>query len=146
MHVNTLYNLAVMFDTHCDRKTEAEALYRRALSEEPAHTFAMYNLAVLLEERLEIEPFMMSSSNISTRSTTISNMSHADVGILDPSSLMEDPKGIDVTELSAFKDVKRLHSVQEKDKDSLIKEITALHEQAMLLNPSDVSTIADYGR
>ena len=40
-----------MLDTHLDRKPEAESLYRRALEGEPRHPFALYNLAVLLEER-----------------------------------------------------------------------------------------------
>ena len=43
-----------MLDTHCERKIEAEALYRRALVKEPKHPFALYNLAVLLEERLAL--------------------------------------------------------------------------------------------
>jgi hypothetical protein len=30
-HANTLYNYAVMLDTHLKRKKEAEGLYRRAL-------------------------------------------------------------------------------------------------------------------
>ena len=54
--MNTLYNFGVMLDTHCSRKEEAEALYRRALSKEPTHPFALYNLAVLLEERLALAP------------------------------------------------------------------------------------------
>ena len=40
-----------MLDTHLNRKPEAESLYRRALEGEPRHPFALYNLAVLLEER-----------------------------------------------------------------------------------------------
>ena len=40
-----------MLDTHCQRKEEAEALYRRSLEVEPRHAFALYNLAVLLEEK-----------------------------------------------------------------------------------------------
>eukprot|EP00597_Dinobryon_sp_UTEXLB2267_P009215 CAMPEP_0170087648 /NCGR_PEP_ID=MMETSP0019_2-20121128/22087_1 /TAXON_ID=98059 /ORGANISM="Dinobryon sp., Strain UTEXLB2267" /LENGTH=277 /DNA_ID=CAMNT_0010305431 /DNA_START=319 /DNA_END=1148 /DNA_ORIENTATION=+ len=51
-HANTLYNYAVMLDTHLQRKDEAEATYRTCLVSEPKHAFALYNLAVLLEERL----------------------------------------------------------------------------------------------
>ena len=40
-----------MLDTHLNRKPEAESLYRHALEGEPRHPFALYNLAVLLEER-----------------------------------------------------------------------------------------------
>lgn len=51
-HANTLYNFAVMLDTHVKgRKEEAEQYYRRALDIEPRHAYALYNLAVLLEER-----------------------------------------------------------------------------------------------
>jgi len=50
-HANTLYNFAVMLDTHCKRKDEAEILYRRSLEVEPRHSYALYNLAVLLEEK-----------------------------------------------------------------------------------------------
>ncbi len=50
-HANSLYNYAVMLDTHCDRKLEAEGLYRRALEIEPNHPYALYNLAVLLEDK-----------------------------------------------------------------------------------------------
>eukprot|EP01041_Mallomonas_annulata_P002366 gene2366-4588_t len=49
-HANTLYNYAVMLDTHCQRKPEAEGLYLRCLETDPRHPFALYNLAVLLEE------------------------------------------------------------------------------------------------
>ena len=51
-HANTLYNYAVMLDTHLKRKEEAESTYRTCLQSEPKHAFALYNLAVLLEERL----------------------------------------------------------------------------------------------
>ena len=40
-----------MLDTHCKRKEEAESLYRRSLEVEPRHSYALYNLAVLLEEK-----------------------------------------------------------------------------------------------
>ena len=39
-----------MLDTHCSRKPEAETLYRTALEVDPRHSYALYNLAVLLEE------------------------------------------------------------------------------------------------
>ena len=34
VHANTLYNFAVMLDTHCSRKVEAEELYRQAIAVE----------------------------------------------------------------------------------------------------------------
>lgn len=51
VHANTLYNYAVLLDTHLQRKNEAESLYRRAIDIEPRHAYALYNLAVLLEEK-----------------------------------------------------------------------------------------------
>jgi hypothetical protein len=151
MHVNTLYNIAVMFDTHCDRKAEAETMYRRALLEDPVHTFALYNLAVLLEERLEIEPCMVHNSSTqnsfkpSGTSSIPNNISRDSVGILDPSSLTEDLKGVINMESNAFKDVAR-GNIASEERVALIKEIRSLHQQSMHLNPSDVPTIADYGR
>lgn len=50
-HANTLYNYAVLLDTHMKRKTDAEIYYRRTLEIEPKHAYALYNLAVLLEEK-----------------------------------------------------------------------------------------------
>jgi hypothetical protein len=51
-HANSLYNYGVLLDSHCQRKSEAEALYCRCLEVEPKHSFALYNLAVLREEVL----------------------------------------------------------------------------------------------
>lgn len=51
VHANTLYNYAVLLDTHLQRKNEAETLYRRAIDIEARHAYALYNLAVLLEEK-----------------------------------------------------------------------------------------------
>ena len=51
-HANTLYNYAVMLDSHCGRKEEAEQFYRRCIEVEARHSFALYNLAVLREELL----------------------------------------------------------------------------------------------
>jgi hypothetical protein len=151
MHVNTLYNIAVMFDTHCDRKIEAETMYRRALLEDPVHTFALYNLAVLLEERLEIEPCMV--HNLSTqnsfkpsRCSSIPNDINSNtVGILDPSYLIENLTGVNTIESNALKDI-TMGNIGSEEGEALIKEIRLLHEQSMHLNPSDVPTIADYGR
>ena len=50
-HSNTLYNYAVLLDTHLKRLPEAESLYRRTLEMEPRHAYALYNLAVLLEDK-----------------------------------------------------------------------------------------------
>jgi hypothetical protein len=50
-HTNTLYNYAVMLDTHCNRKVEAETLYRKAIQIDANHAYSLYNLAVLLETK-----------------------------------------------------------------------------------------------
>lgn len=49
-HTNTLYNYAVLLDSHLARRDEAKGFYRRALELDPRHAYALYNLAVLLEE------------------------------------------------------------------------------------------------
>jgi hypothetical protein len=50
-HTNTLYNYAVLLDTHMKRKEDGEIHYRLTLELEPKHAYALYNLAVLLEEK-----------------------------------------------------------------------------------------------
>lgn len=50
-HTNTLYNYAVLLDTHLKRKEEAEQYYRLTLYIESRHAYALYNIAVLLEEK-----------------------------------------------------------------------------------------------
>ena len=52
-HTNTLYNYAVMLDSHLSRKDEAEDLYRRVLKIDHRHPYTLYNLAVLLEDKLK---------------------------------------------------------------------------------------------
>ena len=50
-HANTLYNYAVLLDTHLKRKADAEKFYRSTIEVETRHAYALYNLAVLLEEK-----------------------------------------------------------------------------------------------
>ena len=40
-HANTLYNYAVMLDTHCDRKEEAEVLYKKSIEIEVSKTYSI---------------------------------------------------------------------------------------------------------
>ena len=115
-HTNTLYNYAVMLDTHVKRKEEAELYYRRAIAVETRHAFALYNLAVLLEERY---------TNI-----TLKNK-------------LDDNNNINTTNIT-----------NNDDDDSLIvnkvindkKEILNLYERAVVADPKDSTTLADYGR
>lgn len=44
-----------MLDTQCKRKTEAEILYRKCIAVEANHAYSLYNLAVLLEEKVSEE-------------------------------------------------------------------------------------------
>lgn len=50
-HSNTLYNYAVLLDTHLKRREDAEGYYRQTIALEPRHAYALYNIAVLLEEQ-----------------------------------------------------------------------------------------------
>lgn len=116
-HANTLYNYAVMLDTHLKRKEEAEGLYRRALEVEPRHAFALYNLAVLLEERYSVDLIAQAAASAEIASTMGPNIAAA----------MEDP---DFKE----KDLKKR------------EEILGLYQRAVEADPRDTTTLADYGR
>lgn len=116
-HANTLYNYAVMLDTHLKRKPEAEGLYRRALEVEPRHAFALYNLAVLLEERYSVELIAQAAESAEIASTMGPNIAAS----------MEDP---DFKE----KDLKKR------------EEILGLYQRAVEADPRDTTTLADYGR
>ena len=57
-----------MLDTHLKRKVEAEKLYRKCVRVEMKHAYALYNLAVLLEEKFnELE-------NTKNNTTSSSNL------------------------------------------------------------------------
>jgi len=116
-HANTLYNYAVMLDTHLKRKAEAEGLYRRALEVEPRHAFALYNLAVLLEERYSVELITQAAESAEIATTMGPNIAAS----------MEDP---DFKE----KDLKKR------------EEILGLYQRAVEADPRDTTTLADYGR
>lgn len=116
-HANTLYNYAVMLDTHLKRKEEAEALYRRALEVEPRHAFALYNLAVLLEERYSVNLITQAATSAEVAATMGPNIAAA----------MEDPE---------FK---------EKDLKQR-QEILQLYQKAVEADARDTTTLADYGR
>lgn len=116
-HANSLYNYAVMLDTHLKRKDEAEALYRRALDVEPRHAYALYNLAVLLEERYSSDLIAQARTSAEVASTMGPNIAAA----------MEDPST--------------------KAKDLQTREaILSLYQRAVEADPRDVTTLADYGR
>ena len=116
-HANTLYNYAVMLDTHVKRKEEAEQLYRRALEVEPRHAFALYNLAVLLEERYSNAIIAQASTSAEIAATMGPNIAAA----------LEDPD-------AKAKDVRAR------------EEILGFYQRAVEADPRDATTMADYGR
>jgi hypothetical protein len=128
-HVNTLYNYAVLLDTHnpplpgaenaviakrqssgigsasnsggASRRAEAAALYMRAIVENPTHSYALYNLAVLKEDE--------------ARST----------GVLIPHDY---------------------NSTGSRGVSSVIADISALYERAANSDLNDADLAADHGR
>jgi tetratricopeptide (TPR) repeat protein len=116
-HANTLYNFAVMLDTHLKRKEEAEQLYRRALDVEPKHAFALYNIAVLLEERYSTDLIAQADASAHVAVTMGPNIAAA----------MEDP---------AWK------GTEQKKRE----EILQFYSRAVEADPRDSTTMADYGR
>jgi tetratricopeptide (TPR) repeat protein len=156
-HVNTLYNYGVMLDMHCKRKDEAESLYRRAIDEEPSHPFALYNLAVLLEERLvQTATADFSRIHASVRenetltadydSDSKSNEKNAERIHSDPYTVM-DNQHIERVKDSATLDVKCEESTEiVETKESLITEVRSFYKRAVDADPSDAATAADFGR
>lgn len=151
LHVNALYNYGVMLDTHCKRKTEAEALYRRAIAGEPKHPFALYNLAVLLEERLTV----LSPNKIIKKAVRFSSSAATAVAMANSTSTIaslatttssvnslgeeygEDAKGTIVT----------VDEVQlRKQITVLTNEVRSMYERAVDADPIDAASIADFGR
>lgn len=106
-----------MLDTHLKRKEEAEALYRRALEVEPRHAFALYNLAVLLEERYSVNLITQAATSAEVAATMGPNIAAA----------MEDPE------------------FREKDLKQR-QEILQLYQKAVEADARDTTTLADYGR
>jgi len=83
-HSNTLYNYAVLLDTHLKQRLEAEGYYRKTIELEPRHAYALYNLAVLCEEqyvkKLQLQSLL--SDNNSTASPTKNTANEAEDEIL----------------------------------------------------------------
>jgi tetratricopeptide (TPR) repeat protein len=156
-HVNTLYNYGVMLDMHCKRKDDAESLYRRAIDEEPSHPFALYNLAVLLEERLAqtatadvsgIHAFVSENEALAAEddSDSKSNEKNAERIHSDPYTVMDD-QHIEKVKVSAALDTKCGESSEiEVTKKSLIAEVRSFYKRAVDADPSDAATAADFGR
>ena len=114
-----------MLDTHLNRKEEAEHYYRRAIAIESRHAFALYNLAVLLEERF--------TNNTLTNKDNDDNIADKNKLISLSSSILN--SSINDNENSIVNKV-----INEK------KEILSLYERAVEADPKDHTTLADYGR
>lgn len=121
-HANTLYNYAVLLDTHLQRKRDAERLYRAAVEIEARHAYALYNLAVLLEEQYASEGLFLTpeaAASLQTASATSANSS---------SSV---PK----------QDTDKLQEQQRKR-----QEVGVFYQRAAEADPRDATTLADYAR
>ena len=156
--MNTLYNYGVMLDTHCKRKSEAESLYRRAIEGEPNHSFALYNLAVLLEEKLSLlSPNQMAGKAVRFSSASANAISMATPAIatvplslsLSTASSMDEEDGDEVkgrgdtvpTVVPPQDDVEL-----KKQINALAREVRIIYERAVAANPTDAVTTADFGR
>jgi tetratricopeptide (TPR) repeat protein len=105
-----------MLDTHCQRKDEAEERYRQCITVEPRHSYSLYNLAVLLEDKY--------SKVINT---------DGDYDALKA-----------VTPKADSRAARRNSEVAEVMK--LKEEVCDLYRRAVEADPQDPTTTADYGR
>lgn len=157
-----------MLDTHCARKEEAEALYRRALNKEPTHPFALYNLAVLLEERLAHAPKTVRRNSVNGGISAIRTSSEKSGTASVSNDFSFDFKtqntargdgfdGADNDEKEELRAGDMTDSVQNTQyvtemqpvpvkREMLVSEVRAFYERAMEADPSDAATTADFGR
>ena len=138
-HANTLYNYAVMLDTHCDRKEEAEGLYRQALSFEPNHPYALYNLAVLLEDKYkDDEKRRKELSRVSSTSNISNTVTEAEC---------DNDKDEDILPELNDKVARKVVSIRQSDNiKEKLNEVENLYRAAADADPKDASTAADCGR
>jgi tetratricopeptide (TPR) repeat protein len=115
-HSNTLYNYAVLLDTHLKRREDAEGYYRQTITLEPRHAYALYNIAVLLEEQF------VKLQN----ATPISNPTNSNANA-PPSSPSRQSQT--ETEINRRK-----------------TEVCDFYRRAAEADPKDGNSLADYGR
>jgi hypothetical protein len=127
-HANTLYNYAVLLDSHLKRKPEAEVLYRRCLETQPRHAFALYNLAVLREEM-------------------INNLIHKSALAKHALSVLEAKANEDNVEETERERAAHATAVlsEEKEQD-LLAGVSQLYERAVEADSNDFTALADCGR
>jgi tetratricopeptide (TPR) repeat protein len=126
-HSNSLYNYGVLLDSHCQRKQEAEILYRLALDIDPKHSFALYNLAVLREEALSLY--------------TINPSEYSSAPITNPIPQSSIPARTSQPSASLS-----LFSPQVSLPIPTPDEVKGWYERAVQADPSDATTMADCGR
>ena len=130
-HSNTLYNYAVMLDSHCYRKTEAELLYRKTIELEPRHSYALYNLAVLLEDRQH--------NNRNKDNNDINNIPNTSTPTTNTNNNKDNKPETTVNESSPSPS-------NDTTTSSLLQEISLFYQRAAENDPDDAVILADYGR
>jgi tetratricopeptide (TPR) repeat protein len=125
-HANTLYNYAVLLDSHLKRKDEAEVLYRKCLETQPRHAFALYNLAVLREE-------------------IVNNLCHKSSLAKHAISVLKAKD--DSSEETAKEIESQTHSVIAEEKEQeMLTDVSKLYERAVEADSNDFTALADCGR
>lgn len=118
-HSNTLYNYAVLLDTHLKRREDAEGYYRQTITLEPRHAYALYNIAVLLEEQF----VRLQNASPATTTGASNNPNHTSA----PSSPSR-------------------QSQAEVDLTRRKTEVCDFYRRAAEADPKDANSLADYGR
>ena len=131
-HANTLYNYAVLLDSHLKRKDEAEVLYRRCLESQPRHAFALYNLAVLREEVVNKAVHKSSVSKHALQVLEATEQTNKDQ---DQAKQYEKDKEEHVATIIS----------EDKEQEMLI-DVSKLYERAVEADSSDFTALADCGR
>lgn len=148
-----------MLDTHCKRKDDAESLYRRAIHEEPSHPFALYNLALLLEERLALAATAdiagALSSVIKNNILAAEDDSESKANDDRAQRIFSDPDTDPVVDDQNIEEVRNLDALDITCKELpkvavtrvlLIAEVHDFYKRAVDADPSDAATAADFGR
>ena len=122
-----------MLDSQLNRKNEAELLYRKALLVEKKHSFASYNLALLLESKIA------NKNNIIENKDIISNE------IEDTKNKTQNESNLIIeNEIENQIDIENQKCIEEKELQ--LEEIRNLYFSAMKYNEKDPIMTADYGR
>lgn len=138
-HANTLYNYAVLLDSHLKRKTEAEVLYRKCLETQPRHAFALYNLAVLREEMVNN---IIHKSAVSKHALLVLEANEKETKEGGASS-SPDPNQL---EANIEKEGHVANVISDEKEQELLLEVSKLYERAVEADSTDYTALADCGR